>query len=605
MMDNAQEYCNYLFTNDYAVILIVDPESGRLIDANDAACKFYGYTKEQIKTLNIRDINTLQIGELNEEMKNAVIKKKSRFFFKHKLSDGTIKDVEVLSGPVKMVSGTALYSIVHDRTLQKKNEDELMKFKKAVDTSGEIIFMTDMNGIITYINPEFSKMYGYAEDEVVGKTTPRILKGEIKDDEKYKKIWTAIYNKEVYKGEFLNKTRNGELIDIEASINPIMGESNEIIGFLTIQKNITQRKAIEKKLIESEARFRRIFEEGPLGMAIVDFDLYIQSSNPRAAQILGYKTNEMTGLEIKNITHPDDYASDLELRKMVINGTIPFYQMDKRYLKKNGEVIWINLTVTAIRNKEKEPLYFLSMIEDISDRKKNEEKLKELNDSKDKLFSIIAHDLRSPFHALLGFSEFLANDYEQLSSEEVKRFAGNINKSANSVFALLQNLLQWSMLQTGRIEYSPSSFKLDSLIEEIHSLYIINAVKKDINLNFDRFPEIKVFADKNMTHTVLRNLISNAIKFTNPGGEVGISISEEENSVKIVISDTGVGISSADLENMFKLNNTAVKRGTQNETGTGLGLILCKEFIEKNNGKFTVESEENKGSKFIFTLPKE
>ncbi len=604
-MDNAQEYCNYLFTNDYAVILIVDPESGRLIDANDAACKFYGYTKEQIKTLNIRDINTLQIGELNEEMKNAVIKKKSRFFFKHKLSDGTIKDVEVLSGPVKMVSGTALYSIVHDRTLQKKNEDELMKFKKAVDTSGEIIFMTDMNGIITYINPEFSKMYGYAEDEVVGKTTPRILKGEIKDDEKYKKIWTAIYNKEVYKGEFLNKTRNGELIDIEASINPIMGESNEIIGFLTIQKNITQRKAIEKKLIESEARFRRIFEEGPLGMAIVDFDLYIQSSNPRAAQILGYKTNEMTGLEIKNITHPDDYASDLELRKMVINGTIPFYQMDKRYLKKNGEVIWINLTVTAIRNKEKEPLYFLSMIEDISDRKKNEEKLKELNDSKDKLFSIIAHDLRSPFHALLGFSEFLANDYEQLSSEEVKRFAGNINKSANSVFALLQNLLQWSMLQTGRIEYSPSSFKLDSLIEEIHSLYIINAVKKDINLNFDRFPEIKVFADKNMTHTVLRNLISNAIKFTNPGGEVGISISEEENSVKIVISDTGVGISSADLENMFKLNNTAVKRGTQNETGTGLGLILCKEFIEKNNGKFTVESEENKGSKFIFTLPKE
>ena len=448
-------------------------------------------------------------------------------------------------------------------------------------------------------------MYGYAEDEVVGKTTPRILKGEVKDDGKYKNIWTAIYNKEVYKGELLNKTKNGELIDIEASINPIIGESNEIIGFLTIQKNITQRKAIEKKLIESEARFRRIFEEGPLGMAIVDFDLYIQSANPRAAQILGYWPNDMTGLEIKNITHPDDYASDLELRKMVINGIIPFYQMDKRYLKKNGEVIWINLTVTAIRNKEKEPLYFLSMIEDISDRKKNEEKLKELNDSKDKLFSIIAHDLRSPFHALLGFSEFLANDYEQLSSEEVKRFAGNINKSANSVFALLQNLLQWSMLQTGRIEYSPSSFKLDSLIEEIHSLYIINAVKKDISLNFDRFPEIKVFADKNMTHTVLRNLVSNAIKFTNPGGEVGISISEEENVVKIVISDTGVGISSADLENMFKLNNTAVKRGTQNETGTGLGLILCNEFIEKNNGKFTVESEENEGSKFIFTLPKE
>lgn len=725
MNNIQQEFCNDLFNNKDEIVLLVDPLNGLIIDANTAACRFYGYEKDQFTKKSLFDISFVDIEILKERIAKVISKSQNRFSCKHILSDGQIKDVEALSSTITLNDKTALFIIIKDITEQKKNGEELSNFKKAVDTSGDIVFITDKEGIINYLNPVFELTYGYEKDEIIGKVTPRILKsGRFKDID-YSKIWNTLLNKNIYKGEFLNKSKDGRFVHIEASANPILDDKGEITGFLAIQKDITERKYFEKKLKENEYRFRRIFEEGPLGMALIGFDLLIITSNSRLEQILGYSTGELENVSINDISSPDDLSFDREQIKKIAVGEIPFYHMNNRYYKKNGEIVWVNVTVTMIRDNNENPLYFLIMVEDINEqkktqeilllsesryralavnipnsfvilfneefriilaegaelerirktkeylegknilevfsekefekftsclqtvfegeehkyedekegyyfevnilpiknalgkvglgmvvvyniteRKKNEHKLKELLDSKDKFFSIIAHDLKSPFNSLIGFSEFLVNDFDNMPTDMIKSFVSNINKVAKGVFVLLENLLQWSMFQTGRLEFSPSKFKLDVLIEELHNIYNISALRKNIELKFDQIPGVFVFADRNMVFTILRNLISNSIKFTHSEGSVGVSIIEELHNVKIIVFDTGVGIRKEDIDNLFLLDKNVSRKGTDNETGTGLGLIICKEFIEKNNGSFAVESELNKGTKFIFTLPR-
>jgi PAS domain S-box-containing protein len=229
--------------------------------------------------------------------------------------------------------------------------------------------------------------------------------------------------------------------------------------------------------------------------------------------------------------------------------------------------------------------------------------LEELNNSKDKFFSIIAHDLKSPFISLVGFSEILDEDLESLTSDELKYYARNIHKSAKGLLNLLENLLEWSRIHTGRMKFYPSKLNLGELISSVRSLYRENAAKKDITLEIDYDPDLYILADLNMIESVIRNLLSNAIKFTGHGGIIKINAFQNGGRVKVIVEDNGMGISNEDLDKLFKIDKHVSTKGTDEEEGTGLGLILCKEFVEKNDGKITVESELNIGTKFIVNLP--
>jgi ligand-binding sensor domain-containing protein/signal transduction histidine kinase len=232
--------------------------------------------------------------------------------------------------------------------------------------------------------------------------------------------------------------------------------------------------------------------------------------------------------------------------------------------------------------------------------------IKELNSeigSKDKFFSIIAHDLRSPFMALLGFSNHMAEEVDVLSKEEIKTIAENILKSTKVTFELLENLLHWARIKTGRIIFEPEIINLKNTIEETIELFRNNALSKDIELCIDIDPGTKIYADLNMIETILRNLIANSLKFTNKGGRIDIFAKEKKDCVVIRILDTGVGISPDNIDKLFQIGKDTSSLGTQNERGSGLGLILCKEFVEMNKGKITVESKVGKGSVFSFTIP--
>jgi len=232
------------------------------------------------------------------------------------------------------------------------------------------------------------------------------------------------------------------------------------------------------------------------------------------------------------------------------------------------------------------------------------EELKELNATKDKFFSIIAHDLRSPFTPLIGFTEVIIEDIDRYSKDDIKKIVGELKTSAETVFALLENLLAWSRLQRGIMEYAPKDTALEEIVAYNVFLFQPGADQKQITLRNLVQENTTVYADYNMISTVMRNLISNALKFTETDGTIEVSAKKDEQSVVIAVSDTGTGMSNKVVSELFRIDVKYSNIGTAGEKGTGLGLILCKELVEKNGGKIWVESEVGKGSTFRFTLPK-
>ncbi|HZY25886.1 MAG TPA: ATP-binding protein, partial [Bacteroidales bacterium] len=229
--------------------------------------------------------------------------------------------------------------------------------------------------------------------------------------------------------------------------------------------------------------------------------------------------------------------------------------------------------------------------------------LNELNASKDKFFSIIAHDLKNPFNTIIGFSEMLQDAVISNDPKIIYKYASMINISSVQTFRLLENLLEWANSQRGKISFTPVPINISEIIKEEFSMLDDMAKDKNIELKSNVPEKITIDADKNMIRTILRNLITNAIKFTHKNGKVEVNAITYKNHLEISVSDNGVGMSKDIMEKLFKIDANLSSRGTENERGTGLGLFLCKEFVEKHGGRIWAESEEGKGSTFKFLLP--
>jgi len=229
--------------------------------------------------------------------------------------------------------------------------------------------------------------------------------------------------------------------------------------------------------------------------------------------------------------------------------------------------------------------------------------LHDLNVTKDKFFSIIAHDLRNPFNILVSYTNLLKTDFESFSNEELKQVINDLNNASENGYNLLQNLLIWTRSQTNRIHIYKTNFRLLEIFEQVHALIEYNLIAKNQKLTADIDQNLIVFADKDMISTVFRNLIFNAIKFSEKGSEIQVKASAIDSTIRVDVIDAGIGISPETIKNLFRLDNNHSTIGTNGEPGTGLGLVLCREFVEKNGGKIWVESELGKGSVFSFTVP--
>lgn len=232
-------------------------------------------------------------------------------------------------------------------------------------------------------------------------------------------------------------------------------------------------------------------------------------------------------------------------------------------------------------------------------------RLQEANASKDKFFSIIAHDLRSPFTALVGMSQYLATGIDKLDAETAKEFLQGMHTSSKNAFNLLENLLEWSRIQTGRMPIEPGEIDVAELVRENLVLFEVNIAKKQLNIENNLQQVEPAYADENSINAVVRNLLSNAIKFTPDEGRIAIHSNRTESEVVFTVQDSGPGIEPEVLPTLFRIDVRHTQTGTHRERGTGLGLVLCKEFVEKNGGQISAESEPGQGSMFMFSLPLE
>jgi signal transduction histidine kinase/ligand-binding sensor domain-containing protein len=285
---------------------------------------------------------------------------------------------------------------------------------------------------------------------------------------------------------------------------------------------------------------------------------------------------------------------------LIFLGYIPAAKLRYRYLlNKQKKMQAIIKQQTAQLRKEKEELEKRNEIIE-----KQSEQLRELNRTKDKFFSIIAHDLRNPFQAILGFTEILIEDTKDSDNEEFKHHLEQIDIAGRRVFNLLENLLKWASLQTGRIKSKPEVCNLKEIIRHTKNLLEHQAIQKDISIITNVHSDITVFADSNMLRTILQNLVSNAIKFSEKGSEIEINVTEKAHDVTISVSDEGIGIPKKMLKRLMKLDANTSRSGTSEEKGSGLGLIISKEMINIQNGSLLVESTEGKGTTFTIVLPK-
>lgn len=366
--------------------------------------------------------------------------------------------------------------------------------------------------------------------------------------------------------------------------------------------NATAEKAHERLKLITHVASIGVWDWDPkLSRILWDHNMY---------KIYDIPTNvQMTEAGWMKCVHPDDvHFFEESFHQTLEESNSDHFEF--RIIRPDGSVRNISASAEVVRDKAKEIIRVVGVNRDITERKlaeealqKSEKKLRDTNATKDKLFSILAHDLVSPFSSVLGFSKLLMNSCEEKDFESIQQYANSINSAANQTFDLLTNLLEWSRSQRSKIQFQPELINLKEIINRVTLLYSFPLEEKEIFIDSHVKSDFNLMSDPNMIYTIIRNLISNAIKFTLAEGIIKITAINYGNESEICISDSGVGINEEVKNKLFEQEGNFTSNGTHKESGTGLGLIICKDFVERHGGRIWVESTENIGTKVYFTIP--
>ena len=582
---------------------------GNYIGCNLPFCDFVGKPKAEILGRSQFDLFPKETADLFKEEDNRIIKTNQNSRYEEWITypDGRKALIDTLKTPYCGPDGEliGILGISHDITAAKKAEDELRKLSIAVEQSPVSIVITDTIGNIEYCNPKALETSGYTLEELKGQN-PRLLKSGETTPTDYKELWDTISLGGKWNGVFHNKRKDGSLYYEYASISPIQGPDGKLIYYLAVKEDITNRREAEVALRKSEDKYRNLIEN--ISDVIYEVDRFgiISYVSPSVVRIFGFTPDEMVGKSITNFIKDDETMLAARYDKLVTSEDV---KIEHEAVTKSGETRYILISTKAVFDNGIFTGGSGTMV-DITERKmiemklqENEALLRELNTTKDKFFSIIAHDLRTPFNAIIGLSDLLLMQIQSKDYDGIEEYAEIIQNSSQQAMNLLMNLLEWSRSQSGRLEIKPVLVDIALLTKGIINLLNDSALQKHIAI-IKKMPETaNVMADKEMIATVLRNLIANAIKFTNHGGKITISIEKKPEELIVEIADNGIGIRRENIDKLFRIDESTSTVGTQNEKGTGLGLMLCKEFITKHGGKIWVESEQGKGSVFSFSIP--
>ena len=473
-------------------------------------------------------------------------------------------------------------------------------YKSFINSNSDMIFLKDDQFKHLVANISLAKFYGKTPDEIIGKTdfdlSPKdsALQCQLSD---------------------IRVLQSNSIIITEETINDHVYETTKFpvalgdnkIGIGGIIKDITERKRMNEELQLSEDHYRDLVENSSDLLCTHDLDGNLLSINNAAVNITGYSKEEALKMNMRDILVPE-YLKIFDAYLIRINekghakGTIVIRTKsgDKRIWEFNNTLRTKGVVKPIVRG----------MVKDVTDLKSAEADLKKLNSEltksnaeKNKFFSILAHDLKSPFFGFLGLTQDIAKNANNISPQDLTQIGRTMHQSADNLFKLLQNLLEWAQLQSGHISLELKNISLTDLINQNVETMKDRCVQKGISIiNLVTSP-VNSYADKKMINSVLLNLLTNAVKFTKRNGTITIdSLPTENEMIQISIRDTGVGISPNMINKLFQVGEKTGRKGTDGELSTGLGLLLSKEFIDKNGGKIWVESKEGVGSIFYFTL---
>jgi PAS domain S-box-containing protein len=509
------------------------------------------------------------------------------------------------------------YVFMHEDITERKHaEREMYKLRKALDRSTDAVFMTDKEGIFTFVNPGFTETYGFTSDEIIGKKTPRILKSGAYNNDVYNYFWEALLSGQEVKGELINKRKDGVIITAEGSVNAIIDENKEIIGFLSIQRDISERKKAEAKLQNSE----RFLKETQLIATLGSYTMDIASGKWESSEVLntifGITNDYNKSVEgWLTIIHQDwkksmeNYFADEVLGKKNI--------FDKEYMivrQDDRAERWVHGKGSLKFNEKHEPVTMLGTIHDITDRKLAEleliaakEKAEESDRLKSAFLANMSHEIRTPMNGILGFAELLKEP--ELSGEQQLEYIRVIEKSGARMLNIINDIVDISKIESGQMNVSLSESNVNEQLEYLFKFFQTETNHKGIQLLLNSNLSAKeaiLFTDREKLYAILTNLIKNAIKYTPKGSiEIGCNIVEtlHPTSLRFYVKDTGIGIQKNRQEAIFERFIQADINDKMARQGAGLGLAISKAYVEMLGGKIWVDSEPESGSTFYFSLP--
>lgn len=419
------------------------------------------------------------------------------------------------------------------------------------------------------------------------------------------------------RGDEIIPTPDGKTRIFDVMKIPIFGDDGARKGLVVVGFDITEKKEFERTLQETNERYRMISE------MITDYVYLAKSDEFDEVEVLwllgGFE--KITGYTIQNyneaydrilkIMHPEDRKRfDEEYVPRLKN--LEELELEYRIYHKSGEIRWISDHIKPFKKPE-EPnvIYQIGAVTDITEKKNYEaeilesrEKLRIINDQKDRLFSIIAHDLKGPISSFVGLSKMFAESLNELTLSEINEYTNNMVKSASHILELLENLLEWSRVQRGRKQFNPERQNIRLIIQNVVDLLFNSFKLKEVTLEQNIKEDAYAFVDLQMMNTIFRNLLSNALKFTYRGGKVCVNIEEKDSKYIISVKDSGIGMDEELKGKLFNPAEKVSRTGTEDESSTGLGLLLCKEFVDYHKGRIWVESQPNQGTTFFVEIPK-
>lgn len=507
---------------------------------------------------------------------------------------------------------SSFYVFGSDITILKQ-VDEALKLEKAFfeelfQNAPEGIVIVDNESYVMRVNKKFTELFGYGEEEIMGINVDDLIADEIDREEAFGLTKKASVGDQ-FMVESYRKTKEGEKIPVSITGAPIIvgGAQRAVLG---IYRDISERQQFMDALRFEKDLFHNLMENIPDAIYFKDLDSRFIRVNKNCTEKFRLKNpEEAIGKSDADFFSKESAETYLTGEQEIIKTGVPIVNEEIVESLLDGETKWASITKMPFKNSDNEIIGTCGISRDITLKKEYEKMLEEYaaelaksNDSKDKLLSIIAHDLKNPFNAIINLSRLLEDYYDDYTKNEHLSIISQIISASEKTYGLLSNLLDWARSQQGLIVVNKQKTDLKELTQIATAPFEEFAKFKGIKL-VNKCGERFVNADRYMLQTVISNLVNNAIKYTETGGEIIIDSAATDESVELSLTDNGIGMEQATIEKLFKFEETVSKVGTNNEKGTGLGLILCNEFIEKNDGEIIIESEPGRGTTFILRFP--